>query len=71
MLAALPRLKRNIGEEDTINPSKYFMDHIEDVDMEVKFSNIAHARWNEDTRMNNIGPLSMPFQPFFSRKCPF
>ena len=60
-----------IGEEDTINPSECFMDHIEDVDMEDNFSNIAHARWDEDTGMNIAGPLSMPFQPCSSRKCSF
>ena len=60
-----------IRKEDTINPSEYLTDHIEDVDMKDNFSNIAHTGWDEDTGMNIAGPLSMPFQPFFSRECPF
>ena len=58
-------------EEDTINPSECFMDHIEDVDLEDNSSNIAHAGWDEDTGMNIARPSSMPFQPFFSRECSF
>ena len=50
-----------IGEEETIDPSEWFMDHIEDVDMEDNFSNIAHAGWDEDTGMNIAGPSFMPF----------
>ena len=50
-----------IGEEETIDPSECFMDHIEDVDMEDNSSTIAHAGWDEDTGMNIAGPLSMSF----------
>ena len=60
-----------IGEEDTIDPSEYFMNHIEDVDMEDNFSNIAHTGWDEDIGMNVARSSSMPFQPFSSRECPF
>ena len=60
-----------IGKEYTINPSECFTDHIEDIDMEDNSSNIAHAGWDENTGMNIAGPLSMPFQPFSSRKYPF
>ena len=60
-----------IGEEEIIDFSEQFMDHIEDVDMEDNSSNIAHTEWDEDTGMNITRPLSMPFQPFSSRECPF
>ena len=60
-----------IGEKDMIDPFECFMDHIKDIDMEDNPSVIAHAGWDEDTGMNIAGPLSMPFQPFSSRKCPF
>ena len=60
-----------IGEEETIDPSECFTNHIKDVDMEDNSSNIAHIEWDENTGMNVAGPSSMPFQPFFSRECPF
>ena len=58
-------------EEDPLDPSECFMDHIDDVDMEDNFSVIAHAGWDEDTGTNVAGPLSMPFRSFSSRECPF
>ena len=60
-----------IGEEEMIDPSEHFMDHIKDIDMEDNASVIAHAGWDEDTGMNIAGPSSMPFQLFSSRECPF
>ena len=60
-----------IGEEDTIDPSEHFMNHIEDVDMEDNSSNIAHTGWDEDIGMNVARSSSMPFQPFSSRECSF
>ena len=60
-----------IGEEKIIDPSECFMDYIEDIDMEDNSSTIAYTEWDEDTGMNIAGPSSMPFQPFFSRECPF
>ena len=50
-----------IGEEETIDSSEHFTDHIEDVDMEDISSTIAYAGWDEDTGMNVDGPLSVPF----------
>ena len=58
-------------EEDMINPSECFTDHLEDVDMEDNSSVIAHTGWDEDTGMNVAGPSSMPFRSFSSRECPF
>ena len=60
-----------IGEEETIDLSECFMDHIKDIDMENNPSVIAHAGWDEDIGMNVAGPSSMPFQSFSSRECPF
>ena len=48
-------------EEDPIDPSEHFTDHLEDINIEDNSSVIAHAGWNEDTGMNVAGPLSMPF----------
>ena len=48
-------------EEDLIDPSECFMNHIEDVDMEDNSSVIAHAGWDEDIGMNVAGSSSMPF----------
>ena len=50
-----------IREEETIDPSEHFMDHIEDVDMEDNSFVIAHTGWDEDTGMNIAGSSSMPF----------
>ena len=58
-------------EEDLIDPSERFTDHLEDIDMEDDSSVIAHAGWDEDTGMNVAGPSSIPFQSFSSRECPF